>query len=41
MEDLKIEIKKELLEIINDIENPYWLAHICKYINALKKKENI
>lgn len=41
MLETKEAMKKELLEIINDIENPYWLAHICKYINALKKKENI
>ena len=41
MRTIKEEIKKDIIEKINTIQNPYWLAHICKYINALKKKENI
>lgn len=37
----KTEMKKEIIEIINNLDNPYWIEHLYKYITVIKKQESI
>lgn len=37
----KEEMKKEIIEMINSIENPYWISMIYNYLLVIKEKESI
>lgn len=37
----KKEMKKEMIKMINYIDNPYWIEHLYKYITVIKKQESI
>ncbi|ENY98729.1 hypothetical protein HMPREF1092_03287 [Clostridium thermobutyricum] len=37
----KEEMKKEIIKTINNLNNPYWIEHLYKYIVVIKKQESI
>lgn len=41
MSATKEEMKKEIIKMINSIENPYWINIIYNYLLIIKEKESI